>query len=282
MKKVLAVLLAIVMVSFAVPALADPPQDLDASLTIEHPSGVDGIFWNSQDTCCASQSMLDLSIESLNFSFGPEFNPQLDANVNIDESYTVSGDSTSNSTADSDADANADANSGGESTATATADGEGDAGAFAAEAGISGAGAGAGAIAATDSDSESEVEAEGDFSSDVDTDIDIDWSPTCCYGGELNMENVVVLYMQQSGGQDSLVGAAVSMVGDAGVDYKVNNVFMQEQIQRPQFDGEGVLVGASGIQQQASQSQTNLVINSSGSVPVLDGSISYHEGLNGL
>ena len=49
-------------------------------------------------------------------------------------------------------------------------------------------------------------------------------------------------------------------------------------------DSEGVLVGASGIQQQASQSFTDLTITSTGSVPVVDGSITYtvNEGLDGL
>ena len=259
MKKVLAILLTIVMVSFAVPALADPPGDLDASLTIEHPSEADGIFWNNQETCCASQSMLDLSFDSLVVEWGP----QDSMTFIIDENYDINGASA----ADADADANANGN--GDSTATATSsEGEAtaDADAFAGAGGFAGAGAGAGADADVALDAASDV------------DIDIDWAPQCC-GGTIDLENAVVLFMNQRGGQDSMVGAAVHMTGDANVDYKTNNIFAQEQVQRPQFDGEGTLVGAAGVQQQASQSQTSLVINSAGSVPVLDGSISSHTGI---
>jgi len=288
MKKVLAILLAVALVSFAVPSLADPPKDLDASLTIGQPSGVDGIVWNNHETCCAEQSMIDLSIESLSLSWNPVFNDQLIVDINIDESYSASSDATADSTATSDSDADANANATGDSDATANANtsGEGEAIEIAGAGALSGSGAvaGAGALAMSDSEAEaeSETEVEADFDSDTDIDIDIDWMPTYGIAGELLMENVVLLAMQQSGGHESCVGAAVSMVGDADLDLEANNVFIQEQVQRPVFDGEGVLVGASGVQQQASQSYTKLTINSAGSVPVLDGSITYNEGLGGL
>ena len=200
MKKVLAILIAVLLVSFAVTALAQEPEGINASLTIEHPSGIDGIVWNSQDTCCASQSMIDLSIESLNLNWSPEFNPQLDAHVTVDETYNVSGDSNATSAADSDADANADASGDSNATATASAtespDG-GDADAFAGTGNLGLSGAGAGAAAFSGADSESEVEANADFDSDVDVDLKGYWKPVVGYAGEFSMQNVVLLYMNQ-------------------------------------------------------------------------------------
>lgn len=286
MKKVLAILLTVALVSFAVPSFADLPQDLDASLTIAQPSGFDGIVWNNVDTCCAEQSMIDLSIERVNLSWEPVFNNQLDVNINIDESFDASGDSTATSTATSDADADANANATGDSDADATATTSGDesesfeiagAGALSGTGAVAGAGALAGAGSKAESDSDVDVDAS--FDADTDVDIDIDWFPTYGIAGELELENVVVLGMRQAGGQDSCVGMAGSMVGDADLDLEANNVFMQEQVQRPVFD-EGVLVGASGVQQSASQSYTKLTINTAGSAPVVDGSITYHEGLS--
>jgi len=271
MKKVLAILLAVVLVSFTVPAFADFPGDVDASLTIEQPSNAEGCVFNYHDTSGASQSMLDLSIESLNLSWGPVFPPPLDANISISEDYTVTG--TSTTTADADADANANATGDSDADATATTNGEGEAVEIAGAGALSGSGALAGAGALAGIGSESDMELDGQFNSDADIDIDLDWSNECCNAGELQLDNVVVLMMNQSGGHTSLVGASASMEGNGDLDLEANNAFQQQQIQRPQYDSEGLLVSAAGLQTQTSQSTTILTINSNGSVPVLDGSL---------
>jgi hypothetical protein len=271
MKKVLAILLAVVLVSFTVPAYAGFVGDIDASLTIEQPSNAEGCVFNYHDTSGASQTMLDLSIESLNLSWGPVFPPPLDANITISEDYTVTG--TSDTTADADADANANATGDSDADATATTNGEGDGVELAGAGALSGSGALAGAGALAGIGSESEMELDGQFNSDADIDIDLDWSNECCNAGELQLDNVVVLFMNQSGGHTSLVGASASMEGNGDLDLEANNAFQQMQVQRPQYDTEGILVAASGVQQQTSQSITNLTITSNGSVPVLDGSL---------
>jgi len=246
MKRTLFALLLVVVLIFAyTPVWSGEASENSNEEQVEALGEAGGSVFNEQDTY-GSNFQMDLYIEKFEMDQTTNWNPQLDAKVeiiktiNINKTKTVDVDidvnktetTNENKTVDVDVDVN--------KTETQGEGGE--------------------VLQATNE----VLNSSNGNGHGNDIEVDIDWYPMCCTEVDIIMENVQISMMSQTGGQYSDMGVDNAYaVGEGSFEMRgLNQNLVQQQLNASN--------GAVGVQQIATSSATEVLINGGGAVVTTD------------
>ena len=242
-------LLAVVLILAYSPVKADTATENDSfnaeNQQVEYLGEAGGSAYNMQNTY-GTNFQLDLYIESFQMDQTVVWNPQLDASIETIKTINI------NKTTDVDVDVNKDINI----TETENEGGDGEV--------VQSVGGSPSAV----------VESFGYGGGGPD--IDVGWFPKPAVEVDIVLENVQVSSMAQTGGQCSAMGVHDAYAeGNGSLEMQgLNQHLVQQSLEASN--------GAIGVQQIASSSATQLVINGGGAEVTTDSISASHESSGGL